>query len=244
MFPIFICEDSKEQLDRLITIVKYYIMDRDNYYLEKVSTNPEKLLSYVKDKSIKKGIYLLDVNLNHHLTGIDLAEKIRKQDPHAKIIFITGHDESMPEMLKRNIEVLGFVQKNDELDILRKNVLQAISAANERLISTLTEDKDIFTFSFGAKTFRFDFKDVLSVETTGKSHQLIIYLTNGQYEIRGTLSELEKKYAQFFRLNRSVLINHHNVVRINYSERIVIMRNGTTIFFTKHQTKKLKKYFG
>lgn len=54
MFPIFICEDSKEQLDRLITIVKYYIMDRDNYYLEKVSTNPEKLLSYVKDKSIKK----------------------------------------------------------------------------------------------------------------------------------------------------------------------------------------------
>ncbi|MDT2428833.1 response regulator, partial [Enterococcus avium] len=79
MLNVYICEDDKRQLDGLTAIVRTTIMMEEyDMNLKLATTNPLNLLSEVKKKKNSIGLYILDVDLNSTINGIELAAEIRK----------------------------------------------------------------------------------------------------------------------------------------------------------------------
>ncbi|MFZ2743149.1 MAG: LytTR family DNA-binding domain-containing protein, partial [Trichococcus flocculiformis] len=65
--------------------------------------------------------------------------------------------------------------------------------------------------------------------------------TNGQYEFYGKLNELEKRYPNLFRVNRSCLINPVNIREIDYSTRTIRFGEELSCSFPLGKAKKIKE---
>ncbi|MCW6665748.1 LytTR family DNA-binding domain-containing protein [Aerococcaceae bacterium NML191219] len=244
MYPIIICEDSHEQLAHITTLVNNYILFHDDRFkLVLAANSPDDVLTYLHKFQPKKAVYLLDVDLNHSMNGIDLAERIRKNDVDAKIIFITTHEEVAPLTIKRNLEATDFIEKGYSISKLRDALYQALEIAYERLTHSLTERKQMFIFNFASQTYHINLEDIMILETAGLSHKLVLKTINGEYNFPGNLSDYEQKYPQLFRISKSSLINPDNVFTIDYRTKMIIMKNKSSVPFSIRMTKKVKERF-
>lgn len=240
-YPIIICEDQLPQLHQLETIVQNYILFHSDVFKIVLKTqSPSEVKTYLKQFRPKNGIYFLDIDLNHKINGIDLAETIRNSDSQAKIIFITTHDELAPLTLKRRIEALGFVAKNQPLENYRFEIIELLSIAKERIDFTKTDLKMNFTFSIGSQIFNFDLDEILFLEPSEIPHRIQLYTVNGQYEFYDTISAIEKRYQNLFRISRFCLINPLNITEVNFSNRTVYF-DDLSRSFSIGKAKKLKE---
>ncbi|GED49904.1 DNA-binding response regulator [Carnobacterium maltaromaticum] len=240
-YPIIICEDQLSQLQQLETIIQNYILFHSDFFKLSLKTqSPSEVKIYLKQFRPKNGIYFLDIDLNHKINGIDLAETIRKSDSQAKIIFITTHDELAPLTLKRRIEALGFVAKNQTLENYRAEITELLSIAKERIDFTKTDLKMNFTFSIGSQIFNFDLDEILFLEPSEIPHRIKLYTVNGQYEFYDTINDIEKRYHNLFRISRFCLINPLNIKEVNFSNRSICF-GELSRKFSIGKAKKLKE---
>ncbi|MDE6608437.1 MAG: response regulator, partial [Lachnospiraceae bacterium] len=81
MLKIYICEDIEVQRNQMQQVIENIIlMEELDMELCCVSENPHKILEKVKE-SEAVGIYFLDIDLGADMTGLTLAQEIRKYDP-------------------------------------------------------------------------------------------------------------------------------------------------------------------
>ena len=113
MIPIYLCEDDKNQLDLLASTIEKYIFIQ-GYDMEIVcrAASPHALLSALAPKA-ETAVYFLDIQLGSDMDGIELAAKIRKNDPRAFIIFTTTHSEMAMTTFRYQVEPLDFLVKDD-----------------------------------------------------------------------------------------------------------------------------------
>jgi two-component system response regulator AgrA len=241
-YPIIVCEDQLIQLHQIETIIQNYILFHDEPFQITLKTqSPIEVKAYLRKFSPKQGIYFLDIDLNHSISGIDLAEEIRKHDAQAKIIFITTHDELLPLTIKRRVETLGFVEKDQPLENYRAEIIDLLSIAQKRIDSLKVDQHRAFVFSIGSQTFTFGLEEVLFVETSEIPHRVTLHVKDGQYEFYGKLNELAKQYPTLLKINRSCLVNPDNIKEINYKNRLVCFDKGLTRTFAVGKAKKIKE---
>lgn len=114
MLKIYLCEDSKPQLDTLEnTIQKYLFINHSNGKIVCKTQNPMELLSYLHAAPSYLGLYYLDVEFDCQFDGFSLAQKIREIDPRGYIVFITVHHSLSIEPYRHHIEALDFIWKED-----------------------------------------------------------------------------------------------------------------------------------
>lgn len=241
-YPIFICEDDLTQLQQLKTIIDNYVLfHNEEFYVKMTSQSPDEIIKYVKKFNIQHGIYFLDIDLNHQLSGIDLAKEIRKLDVQAKIIFITTHDEMAPVTFKEKIEAMDFIIKDQPTEQIREKIYSSLEESQLRIDANNDIQKNNFCFSIGSQTYNIEISDVILVETSMVPHRLDLYTKNGKYEFYGKLIDLELMYPKLFRINRSCLINPLNVRKINFLKKWICFDQGIERFFSLGKAKKLKK---
>lgn len=242
-YPIVICEDQIVQLNQLENIVQNYILFHDDLFRISLKTqNPIDVENYLQTFKPMQGIYILDIDLNHTINGIDLAEKIRKQDVQAKIIFVTTHDEMIPLTIQRRVETLGFVTKDQNFENYRAEIVELLSIAQQRIDASRISKNQAFIFSIGSQTFNLNIDDILFIESSNFPHRVTLYSKDGQYEFYGNLTELEKKYPMFIRINRSCLSNLKNAHQINYKTRQVFFNSDLIRTFSLGKATKIKDY--
>ncbi|HGF7618053.1 TPA: response regulator, partial [Enterococcus faecium] len=146
-YPIILCEDQIIQLNQLERIIDNFILFHDEVFKIVLKTQSSlEVKKYLKQFRPKQGIYFLDIDLNHEVNGIELAEVIRKYDVQAKIIFTTTHDEMLPVTIKRRVETLGFVTKDQTLDEYRNQIVELLLLAQERIDATKQVTNQAFVF--------------------------------------------------------------------------------------------------
>lgn len=242
-YPIIICEDNKEQLEYLSELVNNYLLFHDNLLTLALATpSPEEIQHYLVDSNPKKGIYFLDIDLNHTIDGITLAEEIRKYDVQAKIIFTSSHDELVPLTLKRRVEALGFVTKTSDSELFRKEIFELLDLALERFEHIKKKEHRLFTFSVGTRVFNINFDDVLLLESSETPHKLILHTKNGLYEFYGKLNEVAKDYSDLLFINRSCLANPSNMKEINYKTRTIYFDSALYRLFAFGKGPRIKEY--
>ena len=115
MLNFVLCDDNlnivkklKEMLE--ILFIKDDIDAKVGFYTDK----PEKILEYEKENIVD--VLVLDINLNSNISGIDLAQEIRKRNKKVYLIFLTGHLEY--SLIAYSVKTFDYLPKPITLDRL------------------------------------------------------------------------------------------------------------------------------
>ena len=127
LIPIIICEDDDVQREFLENFIRSFL-EKENFKGEILlsSSSAKEVISFIVNNSIKKAIYILDIELKNNENGLLLAEEIKEYDRSSYIIFLTGHESYLKESFLFKTEALDFILKSDE-NALRKRLTQDIN---------------------------------------------------------------------------------------------------------------------
>lgn len=243
MLPIIICEDSKKQLAQIETLINNYVMFHSNQFkVEMLSSDPEAIIQHIKEHQIQHGVYLLDIDLNHNMNGLDLAEWVRHYDTTAKIIFVTIRSELATLSIQRRLEAFDFIDKCEDIEAFRDTLYETLNAVYQRVFSP-SEDNTTLTFSMGFELYRIPIEEIQILETGAMSHKLKLRTARSEYNFAGKLSDYELRFPKLFRISKSVLVNPDHVIKINTQERIITMKNYESVRYSIRLSKAVRAKF-
>lgn len=94
---IFVLEDDFSQQTRIETTIEKLLKEHHITPSSfEVFGKPDQLLAEVHEKGAHQ-LFFLDIEIrNEEMKGLEVARKIREQDPYALIVFVTTHSEFIP----------------------------------------------------------------------------------------------------------------------------------------------------
>lgn len=181
--------------------------------------------------SKKPDLAILDIQLKGDLTGIDVAETIRKE-MNIPIIYLTANaDESTVERAKHT-EPHGYIIKPFQAVALRTTIEMAIHKHSKEmevrveneLLKSLSEYKTNASYLFikhQSKLVRLDAKDIYYVEALKDYMQIVT--KEIKYIIHATMKDMERKLSQseFQRIHRSYIVNMEKIAYISGGEVVL-----------------------
>lgn len=236
---IFICEDSKTQLDRMKKIITNYItFEQKDMSIYCATGDPKTLIDTVKQAN-DIGLYFLDIHLGTEENGIMLAQEIRKYDPIGSIIFVTSHSELTYLTFVYKVAAMDFIIK-DDFDNLQKRVIECLNVSYERLSHLANTDYvNKLEIKSGSQTLFVDYDDIIYFESSSNPHRIILHMTNRIIEFYGSLKDYDDLDERFFRCHHSYIVNKDYIKSVNKKERIVNFTNGETCYVSIRNIKKL-----
>lgn len=210
MLKLCICDDQREDLGRLEAITKDFFRSRpDIPACVQIFGSSYDLLEYMEEKG-GFDIYLLDI-LMPHLTGLELAQKIRERGEMAQILFLTSSREFALEAF--SVNAAGYLLKPVEREAVCKAILSAVQAlvpADDPHLVIKTRE--------GVRSVRL--RELVMVESF--DHSRVCTLSNGVVlETAATLTSLMERLERdprFFSPHRAYIVNLEYVNGLNGGE--------------------------
>jgi len=246
MLHIVICEDDHDQRAKMESIVIKHIDAKDVEMELVLSTSgPDEVLDYLEKHPDKRGLYFLDVDLQHdEIDGIKLGKKIRETDPMAKIVFVTTHDEAAFLTFKHKIAALDFIIKDRPEDI-ETRMIECVLTAYKRYQAEKDAEPKFFKVNTGSEAANIPLDDILFFETHPKVRKrMILHTEKGKIDFRGIISEVEKLVPEFYRCYQSNLVNPNKVLRVDKVAREAVMVNGQHVLVAERNVATLAKMIG
>lgn len=242
MIKIFICEDNLLQRETLKDNISFEIDElKYSMFISLSTDNPLEIISELKTKPVPPGIYILDINLNHTVNGIDLAKEIRKYDKSGKIIFLTSHDEYLLAGYKNNIEAFDYIIKTS-IENTENVILDTLKLAYSEISDVETSRSKFFKVTIANQIQLIPLNEILFFVTTPIPHKIDLHYLQGQLSFYGTLSNILINDSDFIRCHRSYLVNINNMATIDKTQRVLIMKNGETCLCSYLGMKKILSF--
>ncbi|NLM07309.1 MAG: response regulator transcription factor [Tissierellia bacterium] len=214
IYKIGICDDEDTILSHLESIVNKWAKDNDiNIKLETFSSAEAFLFAYEEDKSFN--ILLLDIEMPG-MKGVDLAERIRKDNKSIQIVFITGYMDYIAQGY--DVDALHYLIK----PVDEKKLFEVLDKACDRVS---VSEKVLFIES-GGEMVQVPIHTITYAEVD--KNYITIHTTKGDFSKKQPLSELEGELGEaFFRAGRSFIVNLSFVKRTSRAE--VELKDGTLV---------------
>ena len=217
MLNFVICDDNLNALNKLSHMFESVFMKHDlEAKIAFKTTNEQELLSYVKENPAD--VIILDINLKSNLTGLDIANQLRKQRNNAYIIFTTAH-----------AEFVFLAYKCKTFDFLCKPVAQ------ERLEETVLRlFDDIKSNSSNKSYIRLDNKNTIingnEVQYIKRDGMKIIFHTKSRdYEVYSSFAKIQSHLPQnFVRCHKSFIANVNNIEKLEPVSNLIYFKNNET----------------
>ena len=221
---IAICEDTKEDEQKLLEILKTCSIPSNCV----VFRSGEELLQNYKPETFD--LLLSDIYMNG-MSGIDAVKKIREIDEDIPVAFITTSTEHTLESYR--LSALKYIEKpfsQKEIEDILK-----LAEMNRMNAPSLTVGKN-------GKFERIPFSHILYIEQ--QTHRLFIYLKNGSFEdvyekLSNILPQLEE--AEFFQPHKSFSVNLNFVKSINTELKCFVMQDDKNVPICREKMGKAKK---
>ncbi|AKX85416.1 transcriptional regulator [Enterococcus durans] len=237
--PIILCDDDIMLITHYKQIIKNLIMINDyDMELVLVTTDPHDVLLYHHKANLTNCLFFLDIDLGKNLTGIDVAQLLRKENEFAKIVFITSHQELALETLRRQIAPLDYIVKDGKTE--KQQIENILKICNEQTVINHKSNLHHVSFAIGSRNFKIDLASIYFLETSVTPHKVILYGENMMYEFYGKMNELEKEYPELLRVHRSFLINTNQIRSVDFKTRRIVFPEEYTCDFSISKTKVLK----
>lgn len=240
MINIYICEDEVLQRKRIEEYVKKSIMIEDvDMKLVMSSDNPYDIIANVSNNR-NVGLYFLDIDLGLDMTGLQLAQKLRKIDPRCFIVFVTSHSEMSFLTFQYRVEAMDFIIK-DDYDKIYSRIHECILNVHERYSSINNTVQKNFAIKTSDKCVVVSYHDILFFETSMNIHKIILHAKSRQIEFYGKLKDIEGQLDDdFYRCHRSYIVNKRLIREVNYQSGIIHMINGQTCLVSTRLLKGLR----
>ena len=237
--PIILCDDDIMLITHYKQIIKNLIMINDyDMELVLVTTDPHDVLLYHHKANLTNCLFFLDIDLGKNLTGIDVAQLLRKENEFAKIVFITSHQELALETLRRQIAPLDYIVKDGKTE--KQQIENILKICNEQTVINHKSNLRHVSFAIGSRNFKIDLASIYFLETSVTPHKVILYGENMMYKFYGKMNELEKEYPELLRVHRSFLINTNQIRSVDVKTRRIVFPEEYTCDFSISKTKVLK----
>ncbi len=235
---IFILEDDLFQQQKLRqTIEQISKEEKIDYTRLIVTAKPDVLLKNLTLSSLHN-LYFLDLEIDaYEKTGLEVAQRIREQDPFGTIVFITTHSEMAPITFAYKVSALDFIEKDQDEAAIIRGIRECLVLADKRIERSVSDDAFIFQNKY--TNLQVPYSDIYYFETTGISHKLRLVTEKKLTEFYGELKELEAIDPRLFRCHRAFVINVSNIVSIDRTNKLVLFPNGDECNVSRRVIKEL-----
>ena len=172
-------------------------------------------------------IILMDIMLKGEMSGIDVAEKVKKE--HATpIIFLTAYADEATLLKAKITEPFGYILKPFKEIDLHTNIEMAIykhakqqEVVQERnlffsIIESKKENKKSIFVKSQSKLIKLNKEDIFYIEAL--KDYVIIHTNDSRYTIHSTMKDIEAKIGSndFIRVHRSYIVQIDKISAIEY----------------------------
>ena len=211
---IAIVDDLQNEIDNLKSILTEYGVAIDVKFTTECFSCGEDFLE--KYTPFQYTVIFLEIYMEG-MTGIEVAEKIRKTDSDSLIIFLTTSSEHMGSAF--SIHAYDYIEKPAK----KEKIFQVMDDILKR--HTKIYEKTL-EFICDKETIILPVSNIVSIRTAESNYLEIIDRENHVYHTRMTFSNLQKEMeteSAFLLINRGVLVNMEYIVR--FADGKCVMKN-------------------
>lgn len=212
VIKVAICDDDPimtKAIEELMLEYDSSLFEIDIFY------NPFRLIELLKESTYD--LFILDIEFPN-LSGLDIAETIRKNNYTCPIIFITSFKEYMEKAFKVNT-----------FDYILKPVTKVkVYPALNRAIKYLDLNDSKFTFTFNKVFYNLSFSEIVYFEKNKR--KVLIYTPTDTFEtILSTRELLSKVNDNFVQVHTSFIVNVRYVKQISNNTIMATLNDKQTI---------------
>ncbi len=232
MLNFIICDDDTTSVRAIEKALEKIIARKEvPSEITLATSEPQKVLEYVDHAKMTTevtNVYILDIDLNYKITGLEIARRIRKVDTLAYIIFITGHLEFAMLTYKYKIKAFEYLTKPVSFDDFSKCIADLMKDYN-KLSSLMESDGNVyFPIKAGQIVHNVRINDIIYVEASGP--KVIFHTPTAIIESYTSLTLVYNALCgmseNFFRIHRTYVINLLHIKEINYYSFYVVLDNN------------------
>mgnify|MGYP004652084709 FL=1 len=211
MLNFVLCDDNKSILNKLEQMLEsIFIQNNLSGEIVFSTTTPDTLINYIENN--KFDVVILDIDLKSEISGISLANAIRKKNKKVYIMFTTAHLEY--SLLAYKYKTFDFLAKPVTLERLEETIL--------RLFDDASTDNTSF-FKLNSKKFIINNKDIFFIQKQGK--KAIFKTSTNDFELNSSFSDiLTHLPPNFIRCHKSYIVNLNKISCIK-SNNIIIFND-------------------
>ena len=206
-------EDDKKQLNDLMHILDSVFIKHDLDADIVFSTNDvESLLSYIEKNKVD--VLILDIDLKSNLSGLEIAEIVRRENKECYIIFQTAYLEY--SLMAYKYKTFDFICKPLTYQRLEDCILRLfddISGSTKKFIRIDNKNTII------------DESDIKYIKREGM--KLIFHTESRDYEIYSSFLKIQNFLpSNFIRCHKSFIANINNITKVESSTNTVFFNNS------------------
>lgn len=237
MIRIIVVEDDKNAQ----MMVKKILRDLDIFKDEELKIEyftkfTSSLKEIVKDTQDRK-IYILDIQLETKISGIDIAKFIRENDWESEIIFITNHDKMFETAYRSVYNVMDFIEKFHEMETkLKKDI---------RTIFKKDFDNKMFKYSSRNLNLQIYYRSITYLYRDKESRKIIVNTDRTSYSLYLNVTDsLHYLDSRFKMVHRACVVNLDRVEKFNWTKGYFTLDNGEKIpMLSKKFKKEVEEYY-
>lgn len=212
MLRIILVEDSKVQRQQTGQNIKKY--------LEFEGLDAALVLSTINFMEINNDIlshpndpylFFIDIDLGDQLSGIEIANNVRKKLPFCNIVFLTAHIEYSLVIVRNHLRPLDYILKSSGQDEVMEGIRQNIQTTLKEIEKSHNRNDRYYYYAIDDYHYRINYDDILYF-VASKKNTIKIYARSNIVEIGCSLKQIEDLEKPFlFRCHKSYIININNV---------------------------------
>lgn len=220
MINFIICDDKKEFIDEIISIIDIVMMKNNQAYKKHIYREYDDNFMNIIEDNLSWKVYILDIEVNDK-SGINMARKIREKDIDSMIIFITAYYEKyMQDIIKSKFMFLDFINKQNNYKI-------ELTSAIEYALKNIKK-KNIIRFKSSGIIYTLGTNDILYI-CRDKDRKCTIKTISNEFTVSKTLLELYELLDDNFEYShRACIVNTDRILLYNRKEHIIIFDTGDT----------------
>ena len=222
---IGICDDQKEHRMELISFCERYFKDKTTEYKIYEYCSGEEFAASSTDEL---DILLLDIEMDE-LSGIKIKDYLQKQKQEIKILFVSSHEEMLPEAFGR--EVYGFLGKPVQYE--------KFAVKMDAMIEDITDQGRFVIIEENGDVEKIYIQDILYIKAYGKYTEIYVRDDRKYVFSSKSIQEWEKEFRMFGfgQCHRSYLVNYFNIRKIQDD---ILLHNGTRIPVSRRKRNEIE----
>lgn len=217
MLDFVLCDDNANVLSKLEKMLDSIFINKNfDAQVALSTTEPDELVNYVRNHSVN--VIFLDIDLKCKISGLDLANMIRKKDKNVYIIFTTGHLEY--GLMAYKYKTFDYLPKPITIERLEETLIRLfedVSGSETRFVR-LDNNKTIIKQD--------------SIQYIQKDGMKVVFHTDTRdYETYSSFKKILPQLPnhQFIQCHKSYIVNMQKVTDISTIDSTIYLDNKENV---------------
>ncbi len=231
MLQFILVDDEKIMRDKERKLLNEVLFSANiEYDILEYSHLTDELKTVINNSNPK--VYIMDIDLNSKVSGLDIGKYIRNYDWDSEIIYITNHDKMFEKVFRNIYKVFDFIEKFDSMEERFKNDI------NQILLRKW--DKKKFTYSNNRISFEIYLDDILYLYRDTVERKVAIKTVKGNifYVNKNINQIIEDLDDRFIQVHRSCIVNKNKVNVYNWANGYFVLDTGERVDMLSKTYKK------